>query len=130
MRRYTKNHSPGHKFRDFADKVAIQLNDTHPAIGIPELMRILLDGEGLCWEDAWDITVRTFAYTNHTLMPEALETWPVDMFGRVLPRHLEIIFEINRRFLDDVRKNHPGDEGLVQRLSLIDESGEAPVPPS
>jgi starch phosphorylase len=105
----------------FPEKVAIQLNDTHPAMAIPELMRILLDDAHLEWDQAWDITQRTCAYTNHTLLPEALEKWPVAWFGIVAPRLLDIIYEINRRFLDDVRKKFPGDEGLVQRVSLIEE---------
>ena len=89
------------------DKVAIQLNDTHPALAVAELMRILLDQAKLGWDEAWHLTVRTLAYTNHTLLPEALETWPVTLFEIVLPRHLEIIYEINRRFLDDVRSRIP-----------------------
>ena len=105
----------------FPDKVAIQLNDTHPTMAVPELMRILLDDAHLSWEEAWDITQRTLAYTNHTLLPEALEKWPVEWFSTVAPRHLEIIYEINRRFLDDVRKKFPGDEDLVARVSLIEE---------
>ena len=105
----------------FPDKVAIQLNDTHPTMAVPELMRILLDDAHLSWEEAWDITQRTLAYTNHTLLPEALEKWPVEWFSNVAPRHLEIIYEINRRFLDDVRKKFPGDEDLVARVSLIEE---------
>ena len=124
MRRYAKTHTPGHKFKDFADKIAIQLNDTHPAIGIPELMRILLDSEGLCWEDAWDITVRTFAYTNHTVLPEALEKWPVSLFQRVLPRHIQIIYEINRRFLEEVSILFPGDTSRLRDMSIIEESPE------
>ena len=124
MRRYAKTHPPGHKFRDFADKVAIQLNDTHPAIGIPELMRILLDGEGLCWEDAWDITVRTFAYTNHTVLPEALEKWPVSLLERVLPRHIRIIYEINRRFLEEVSLRFPGDTTRIREMSIVEEGPE------
>ena len=105
----------------FPDKVAIQLNDTHPTMSVPELMRILLDEAHLGWDQAWDITQRTLAYTNHTLLPEALEKWPVDWFQRVVPRLLEIIYEINRRLLDDVRRKYPGDEGKVSRISLIDE---------
>jgi starch phosphorylase len=100
-----------------------QLNDTHPSIAVAELMRLLVDEHGVDWDTAWGITQRTCAYTNHTLLPEALEKWPVDLFGSLLPRHLEIIYEINRRFTDELRERYPGDEGLVQRLSLIDESG-------
>jgi len=103
------------------DKVAIQLNDTHPAISIAELMRILLDDARLGWDQAWSITERTFAYTNHTLLPEALKRWPVSWFEDILPRHLEIIYEINRRFLDQVRGRYPGDEGRVARMSLVEE---------
>jgi glycogen phosphorylase len=103
------------------DKVAVQLNDTHPAIAVPELMRILLDEAHLGWEQAWDLTQRTLAYTNHTLLPEALEQWPLAWFEMLLPRHLEIIFEINRRLLEAVRRRFPGDEGRVVRTSLIDE---------
>ena len=105
----------------FPDKVAIQLNDTHPTMSVPELMRILLDDAHLGWEQAWDLTLKTLAYTNHTLLPEALEKWPVDWFQRVAPRLLEIIYEINRRLLDDVRKKYPGDEGKLARISLIEE---------
>jgi len=105
----------------FPEKVAIQLNDTHPTMSVPELMRILLDEAQLAWDKAWDFTQRTLAYTNHTLLPEALEKWPVDWFATVVPRHLEIIYEINRRFLDHVRKKFPGDEELVRRVSLIEE---------
>ena len=104
------------------DKVAIQLNDTHPSISVAELMRILMDLHHLDWAQAWDITTRTFAYTNHTLMPEALETWPVPLFERVLPRHLQIIYEINQRFLKDVMHHYPDDPVLWQRMSLIDEA--------
>src|SRR5262245_59473670 len=102
-------------------KVAIQLNDTHPTMAVPELMRILLDDARLSWDDAWDLTRQTLAYTNHTLLPEALEKWPVDWFATMLPRHLEIVDEINRRLLDDVRVRYPGDLGRVQRVSLIEE---------
>lgn len=101
-------------------KVAIQLNDTHPTLAVPELMRILLDDAGLGWDEAWDLTQQTLAYTNHTLLPEALETWPLAWFERLLPRHLEIVLEINRRFLDDVRARFPGDEDRVRRVSLVD----------
>lgn len=103
------------------DKVAIQLNDTHPALAVAELMRILLDEALLGWDESWDITTRTLAYTNHTLLPEAFERWPVSLFEMVLPRHLEIIYEINRRFLDEVRRCWPQDVGRVQRVSLIEE---------
>ena len=108
-------------FTRFHEKVAIQLNDTHPAIAIPELMRILIDREGLPWTAAWDTTVRTFGYTNHTLLPEALERWSLDLVKRLLPRHTEIIFEINRRFLDKISVRYPGDTERLQRMSLISE---------
>ena len=108
-------------WNSFPEKVAIQLNDTHPTMAVPELMRILLDEAQMGWDKAWDITQRTLAYTNHTLLPEALEKWPVEWFTTVVPRHLEIIYEINRRFLADVRKRFPGDEDLVRRVSLIEE---------
>jgi starch phosphorylase len=110
-------------FDAFPDHVAIQLNDTHPAIGIPELMRLLVDEYDVEWERAWEITRRTFAYTNHTLMPEALETWPASLFERVLPRHLEIIYEINQRFLDEVRRLHPTHIERIRRMSIVDEEG-------
>jgi starch phosphorylase len=103
------------------EKVAIQLNDTHPTMAVPELMRILLDEAKLGWEESWELTRGTLAYTNHTLLPEALEKWPVEWFEMLLPRHLEIIYEINRRLLDDVRTRFPGDEGRVARVSLIEE---------
>jgi starch phosphorylase len=109
------------------DKAAIQLNDTHPAIAVAELMRILLDDAKLGWDQAWDLTRRTLGYTNHTLLPEALEKWPVEWFEMVIPRHLEIIFEINRRLLDDVRARFPGDEGRVERISLIEEGAQKHV---
>ena len=111
----------------FPEKFAAQLNDTHPAVAVAELMRLLMDIHALAWDKAWDITRRTFCYTNHTLLPEALETWPVELFGRVLPRHLEIIYEINRRFLDEVRVRFLGDEERIQRMSLIGEDGERRV---
>jgi starch phosphorylase len=118
IRRFRRSNSD---WRMLPEKVAIQLNDTHPTLAVPELMRILLDEEHLGWDEAWDITVRTLAYTNHTLLPEALEKWPVRWFEHVLPRQLEIIYEINRRLLDDVRTRFPGDEGRVARTSLIEE---------
>jgi starch phosphorylase len=108
----------------FPDKVVIQLNDTHPVLAIPELMRLLVDEHGIGWEQAWSITRRTFAYTCHTLLPEALETWPVPMFGRLLPRHLEIIYALNRFFLEDIRARYPGDSGRLARMSLIQEGPE------
>jgi starch phosphorylase len=119
--RYSKHQND---FDLLPDKVAIQLNDTHPAIAIPELMRVLVDFHHYEWEKAWSITTRTFAYTNHTLMPEALETWTVALFESILPRHLQIIYEINRRFLKDVMHQYPGDTGILRRMSLIDEAGE------
>jgi glycogen phosphorylase len=103
------------------DKVAIQLNDTHPSMAVAELMRLLMDESHLGWDQAWDLTVRTLAFTNHTLLPEALEKWPVSLFELALPRHLEIIYEINRRFLNDVQARYQGDAGRVQRMSLIEE---------
>jgi glycogen phosphorylase len=106
----------------FHEKWAVQLNDTHPAIAVAELMRLLVDEHGLGWEEAWNVTRATFAYTNHTLLPEALEKWGVDLFGKLLPRHLEIIYEINQRFLDRVRARFPADDRRIARLSLIDES--------
>ena len=109
---------------NFHRKFAVQLNDTHPAIGVAELMRLLVDEHGLRWSDAWDITRQTFGYTNHTLLPEALEQWPLALFGRILPRHLEIVFEINARFLDEARLKFLGDEERIARLSLINEHGE------
>ena len=108
----------------FPEKYTVQLNDTHPAIAVAELMRLLVDENDLDWDPAWEITRRTFAYTNHTLLPEALERWPVALFASLLPRHLEIVYEINRRFLDEVRRRFPGDEARATRMSLIDESGE------
>jgi starch phosphorylase len=107
----------------FAERFAVQLNDTHPSIAVAELMRLLLDEHGFEWEPAWDIVVRSFGYTNHTLLPEALETWPLALFAESLPRHLEIIYEINARFLAEVRARFPGDEARTARMSLIGENG-------
>ena len=109
------------KLDNFHEKVTFQLNDTHPSIAIAEMMRIFIDEYQMEWEKAWYMTTRTFAYTNHTLLPEALERWSVELFGGVLPRHLEIIYEINRRFLDEIRAKYPGDDDLVGRLSIIDD---------
>ncbi len=114
----------GRKLDNFHEKWAAQLNDTHPAIAIAELMRLLVDEHQLDWDTAWRVTQNTFAYTNHTLLPEALEKWGVPLFSRLLPRHLEIIYEINQRFLDVVRSKFPGDDARVARMSLIDEGGE------
>jgi starch phosphorylase len=124
LHRFSEDHA---SFEELPDEVAIQLNDTHPSVAIPELMRLLVDTHGMRWESAWGITVRTFSYTNHTLQPEALETWPVSLFEKLLPRHLEIIFHINSRFLDSVNQRHPGDMDLIRRVSLIDESGDRRV---
>lgn len=119
IRRYKSDNAD---IRKFSENVNIQLNDTHPAVGVAELMRILLDNEDLEWNEAWDIVVSTFAYTNHTVMPEALEKWDVELFGRLLPRHLEIIYEINHRFLRQVANAFPGDNALLERVSLIEGS--------
>lgn len=132
IRRYKKQqrqHDPKGMpvLQKFSERVAIQLNDTHPALAVPELMRVLMDLEGLGWEEAWKITNATLGYTNHTVMPEALERWSVDMMGRVLPRHLELIYEINRRFLDVVRAQFPDDELRLQRMSIIEEGREKKV---
>jgi len=111
----------GRSLSDLPDAAALQLNDTHPAVAIPELMRLLMDEHGMTWEPAWEITQACCAYTNHTLLPEALERWPLDLLGRVLPRHLEIIYEINRRFLDDMRARYPEDPHRLARMSIIEE---------
>ena len=124
IRRYSKTHED---FSEFADKVAIQLNDTHPAIAIVELMRLLIDTYQVPWEKAWKITVDTFGYTNHTILPEALEKWPVSMMESVLPRHMNIIYEINSRFLEEVGKRFPNDPARLSRMSLIEESTEKQV---
>ncbi len=123
LRRHLSAHT---HLENLADKVAIQLNDTHPAVAIPELMRLLLDDYDFAWEPAWDITTRTFGYTNHTLLAEALESWPVELFGQLLPRHLSITYEINRRFLRQVRSRFPFDEQRIQRMSLFDEGDGSP----
>ncbi len=109
------------------DRIAVQLNDTHPSTSVPELMRILLDEAHLGWDEAWDLTRRSLAYTNHTLLPEALERWPLQWFEALLPRHLEIILEINRRLLDDVRVRFPGDKGRVESVSLVEEGAERKI---
>jgi glycogen phosphorylase len=114
----------GKSLDSFAESFAVQLNDTHPAVAVAELMRLLIDEHGMEWDHAWRITRATLAYTNHTLLPEALEKWPLPLFARTLPRPLEIIYEINRRFLDDVRSEHKVDDQMLSRLSIIDESGE------
>lgn len=118
LRRYKKQHP---SFLEFPDYIAIQLNDTHPAIAIPELMRLLMDEEGLSWDEAWGVSEKTFAYTNHTVLPEALETWPVSLIGKVLPRHMEIIYEINRRFLETLKRLRPDTPALLEKLSIIQE---------
>ena len=124
VRRFRRTNSDWHQL---PAKAAIQLNDTHPTLAVPELMHILLDEARLGWDEAWDITRKTLAYTNHTLLPEALEKWPVAWFEMLLPRKLEIIYEINRRFLDDVRARFPGDEGRLARVSLIEEGPQRMV---
>lgn len=116
IRKYKINHS---SLQKFADQTCIQLNDTHPVVAIPELMRILIDDENLSWEKAWGITSRTFAYTNHTVVPEALEEWSEQLFGELLPRHLQIIYEINRRFLEEVKTGYSNDQAILDKLSII-----------
>ncbi|QHI70527.1 glycogen/starch/alpha-glucan phosphorylase [Tichowtungia aerotolerans] len=124
VRRHEKKHSD---LRDFAEKNAVQMNDTHPALAVAELMRIFCDEYEMPWDNAWEITTKTCAYTNHTLLPEALETWPVELINRVLPRHLQIIYEINHRFLQRVEMAHPGNSELIQKVSLIEENGHRSV---
>jgi glycogen phosphorylase len=124
VRRFEQNHS---RFEEFSAKAAIQLNDTHPALAVAELMRILVDEKDRSWAEAWEITQSTLAYTNHTLAPEALEKWPVPLLERTLPRHLQIIFEINRRFLQQVAAAYPGDSNRIARMSLIEESSPKQV---
>ena len=111
-----------HTLENLAEKIAIHLNDTHPVLSIPELMRLLIDDHKFTWEKAWSIVVQVFSYTNHTLMSEALETWPVDMLGKILPRHLQLIFQINDHFLKDVKEQYPNDDALLSRVSIIDET--------
>ncbi|MBO1254875.1 glycogen/starch/alpha-glucan phosphorylase [Alteromonas sp. 5E99-2] len=125
IRRYKRAH--GDDWSRFTEQVVIQLNDTHPAIAIPELMRILVDRAELDWEKAWDICTHTFAYTNHTLLPEALEKWPARMIQKILPRHLEIIYEINHRFMQEVEAKWPGNNDIKAKLSIIEESSEKMV---
>jgi starch phosphorylase len=120
IRKYKINHDT---FDRFAEKNAIQLNDTHPVVAIPELMRILIDQEGLSWVKAWNITSKTFAYTNHTVVPEALEEWSLQLFEELLPRHIQIVYEINKRFIEDVKKNYSTDPNIISGLSIINESG-------
>ena len=108
----------------FHEVFSVQLNDTHPALAVPELMRLLIDEHGIEWDEAWEVTQKTFGYTNHTLLPEALEKWPLPLFRSLFPRHVEIIFEINHRFLEKVRARYPGDDDRAARMSLIDETGE------
>jgi starch phosphorylase len=123
-----RRHRDGHaSLEDLPEKAVFQLNDTHPALAVAEMMRLLIDDYGMAWDAAWSIVTRCFAYTNHTVMPEALEMWAVSMFERVLPRHLLIIYEINRRFLDEVRARFPGDDDLLRRVSLIDEGSPKKV---
>ncbi len=124
IRRYKKTHD---SFDNFSDAAAIQLNDTHPAIAVPELMRVLVDREGVAWEKAWKQTTETFGYTNHTLLAEALEKWPVSIFERLLPRHLTIIYEINRRFMKQVHVHAPHDDDLQQRMSIIEEGDDKKI---
>jgi len=124
IRRYKKVHK---NFDQFAEKNVVQLNDTHPTLAIVELMRVLHDEEGIPWNDAWDITTNTFCYTNHTLLAEALEKWTVDLLQRVLPRHMQIIFEINHRFLQQVEINHPGNGELMRNVSIIEEGSHQQV---
>ncbi len=124
LARFASQHDDWHLL---PERTAIQLNDTHPALAVPELMRLLMDQEGLEWNEAWDITSRTFAYTNHTVLPEALEKWRISLLGNLLPRHLEIIYEINHRFLDQVARRYPGDNDRLARMSLIEEGNDPKV---
>jgi starch phosphorylase len=117
IRRFKKKNHP---WSQFPDKVAIQLNDTHPSLAIPELQRHLVDNEGLQWDEAWEIVVRTFSFTNHTVLPEAMEKWPVPLLESLLPRHMQIIYDINLFFLQKVEMHHPGDRQLLVRMSIIE----------
>ena len=119
VRRYLKTNND---FGHFPGQVAIQMNDTHPSLAVAELMRLLVDEHALPWDDAWEITQKTLAYTNHTILAEALEKWPVSLLEHVIPRHLQIIYEINRRFLEGVTRLYPGDTDLLRRVSLIEET--------
>ena len=116
LEKYKKKHSD---VRKLYEKVAIQMNDTHPTVAVPELMRLLIDQEGLTWEEAWDVTTKTCAYTNHTIMSEALEKWPIDLFSRLLPRIYQIVQEIDRRFLIEVRAKYPGNEEKVRKMAIL-----------
>lgn len=124
LHRHLHNHA---SLESLPDKVAIHLNDTHPALAVPELMRLLVDEHSFVWASAWNMCTKIFSYTNHTLLPEALETWPVDLLGALLPRHLEIALEINRVFLGEVRAQYGGDGDRARRLSLVDENGQRRV---
>lgn len=124
VRRYKKNHTT---WTNFASKNQIQLNDTHPAIAIIELLRVLIDEEKLPWEEAWGVVNATFAYTNHTVLPEALEKWSVGLIGHLLPRHLDLIFLVNHIFLEKIRQKYPNDEARIARMSLIEEGDEKRV---
>lgn len=127
IKRFKKNHASDTKFKNFTSKVAFQLNDTHPSIAIPELMRVLMDQERLSWDEAWEVAVQSFGYTNHTVLPEALEKWPVSLLELVLPRHIHIIYEINRRFLDEIKQKFPNDIFRLKRMSIIEEGPEKMV---
>ena len=116
IKKYKKHHSD---IKKLYEKVTFQMNDTHPTVAVPELMRILMDEEGLTWDEAWEVTTKTCAYTNHTIMAEALEKWPIELFSRLLPRVYQIVEEINRRFLERVRSQYPGNEDKVRKMAVI-----------
>lgn len=127
MRRFKEsNGSSRDDFERFPEKVAFQLNDTHPTIAIPELMRLLMDENGLGWTKSWEITQKVFAFTNHTVMPEALERWPVTLMERLLPRHMQIIYDINWRFLQQLRSKFGDDWGRISRMSIIEDGAPQP----